>query len=93
MVCTCSVNTRFAQGLERWEGSREPFTAMQSLSMLPSTDLKAVDDALLRSLTYRHSRCLLVVGQLTSPADVAAAAAIAEALGWPVATDVLSGAW
>ena len=36
-------------------------------------------------------RGLLVVGELTQPADVVAAAQLARTLGWPVAADVLSG--
>ena len=38
-------------------------------------------------------RGLLVVGQLTTPQDCMAALRIAQALGWPVAADVLSGAF
>lgn len=61
----------------------------------PMTDMGtswSLDTSLLQRLTSSRTRGLLVVGQLMSPADVAAAAAIAEALGWPVAADVLSGA-
>lgn len=51
----------------------------------------ALNPALLHQLTSPATRGLLVVGQLTNPADVAAAAAVADALGWPVVADALSG--
>ena len=37
-------------------------------------------------------RGLLVVGQLATPQDCVAALRVAQALGWPVVADVLSGA-
>jgi len=36
-------------------------------------------------------RGLLVLGELPTPADAAAALRVAAALGWPIAADVLSG--
>ena len=39
----------------------------------------------------RARRGLLVVGEQSDPGEVVAAARLAEALGWPVAADVLSG--
>jgi 2-succinyl-5-enolpyruvyl-6-hydroxy-3-cyclohexene-1-carboxylate synthase len=36
-------------------------------------------------------RGLLVIGELPTPEDVAAASQLAQLLGWPVAADVLSG--
>lgn len=37
------------------------------------------------------ARGLLVLGELSSPEDIAGAGRLASALGWPVVTDVLSG--
>lgn len=56
-------------------------------------DLGAADasTAELLSCLAHAQRGLLVVGQMASPEDSVSALKIADALGWPVAADVLSG--
>lgn len=93
------------QGLEQWEASGLPYTTPvaapasqhQPSQLLPhqgQQSMWAGADAgtsdLVRCLLGAR-RGLLVVAQLTQPQDCVAALRIAEALGWPVVADVLSG--
>ena len=91
------------QGLERWERSGKPFTALVPISTPSFTPLgptshspslhasHAGESELLRILAGAQ-RGLIVVAQMARPEDCVAALKIARALGWPVAADVLSGA-
>jgi isochorismate synthase/2-succinyl-5-enolpyruvyl-6-hydroxy-3-cyclohexene-1-carboxylate synthase/2-succinyl-6-hydroxy-2,4-cyclohexadiene-1-carboxylate synthase/O-succinylbenzoate synthase len=92
------------QGLEQWEASSLPYTTpvaasqQQPSQYLPhqgQQSLWAGADAGTSGLVeclLGAKRGLLVVAQLTQPQDCVAALRIAEALGWPVAADILSGA-
>ncbi|GAB4817906.1 hypothetical protein N2152v2_004952 [Parachlorella kessleri] len=63
-----------------------PAAALQSPAAAVPPAAAAALNAVLRA-----QRGLLVVGELTHPEDVVAAAQLARALQWPVAADVLSG--
>ncbi|KAK9837268.1 hypothetical protein WJX81_002656 [Elliptochloris bilobata] len=83
-------------GTERWEASRRPFTAHAALPAAAwgsmgngATFGGELGEALACLASAR--RGLLVLGELPSAADAAAALRVARALGWPVAADVLSG--
>ena len=92
----------YSQGLERWEGSGQPFTAPvsapqaifgpplapQNLPGFSSSDAAVTE---LLSVLAGAQRGLLVVAQMGHPEDCLAALKIARSLGWPVVADVLSG--
>ena len=77
------------QGLERWEPSSSPYT--QGHMQLGSGDRTHSPAAYMQALLTAQ-RGLLVVGELPRAEDAVAALRIANALGWPVVCDVLSGA-
>jgi hypothetical protein len=96
------------QGLERWQASSAPFTshvaagaasappAARSGGRPASLVQPAAADAAtaeMLSVIAGARRGLLVVGRMASVEDCVAALKIAEALQWPVAADVLSGAY
>lgn len=85
-----------AAALQPWAESTEPFTA--HIPFLPgappgaaaaATLPPAMASAVQQMLAAR--RGLVLCGELRLPADRQAARSIAEALGWPIAADVLSG--
>ncbi len=80
------------QGLDRWAESGEPYTTGTVLFPEAASPWN-IHPALLQRLVGANTRGLLVVGQLGRGEDVAAAVAIASALQWPVAADVLSGVY
>lgn len=79
----------FAQGLQHWQASSLPFTSNHAAAA--TGDAGAALDSHLLALIAGAQRGLLVVGELASHADALAAGNTARTLGWPVATDVLSG--
>lgn len=81
----CSV----LQGLQHWQASSLPFTSNHAAAA--TGDAGAALDSHLLALIAGAQRGLLVVGELASHADALAAGNTARTLGWPVATDVLSG--
>ena len=80
------------QGLAAWEQSYQPFT--QPLAGRLSTGSRRIDSSLMDLLEHlrSQSRGLIVVGEQLDPTESVAAVQIAEALGWPLAADSLSGA-
>jgi len=64
--------------------SHFPVPAVWSQNVLPTRQVCARACA-------GASRGLVVVGELSDPADVVSAAHVAASLGWPVAADILSG--
>jgi len=79
------------QGLERWEGSGLPYTshALPVPGYTLSSGAYAASPFM--SCIAAARRGIIIVGQMTCAEDAAAALKIAEALGWPLVADVLSG--
>lgn len=85
-----------AAALQAWAESTEPFTS--HVPFVPGSPPGAAAAAALpppSAAAVRRmlaaQRGLVLCGELRSPADRQAARSIAEALGWPIAADVLSG--
>ena len=72
---------------ERWRAGDRPLTAYAR----PGGDPAAAAVAAVAAALREARRGLLLVGQLPTAADRAAAARLAGRLGWPVAADVRSG--
>jgi isochorismate synthase/2-succinyl-5-enolpyruvyl-6-hydroxy-3-cyclohexene-1-carboxylate synthase/2-succinyl-6-hydroxy-2,4-cyclohexadiene-1-carboxylate synthase/O-succinylbenzoate synthase len=82
---------RCLQGLEHWETSGRPFTTHVTA---PESSASGEQSAAMVEAVHavlRAKRGLILVAELPHPADAAAAVTLAQALGWPVVTDVLSG--
>ncbi|KAL1521490.1 hypothetical protein AB1Y20_021152 [Prymnesium parvum] len=76
--------------MRAWLSSRQPFTAyLQPYALAPS--LPDAQLLPLLELLRAAARGIVVVGCLTSEAQRLAAAALAAALRWPMATEVCSG--
>jgi hypothetical protein len=95
--CECrreAPHPQTRQGTERWEASRQPFTAHAAPPAGAPASASACGGALQDAVETlaRARRGLLVLGELPGAADAAAALRVGAALGWPVAADVLSGA-
>ena len=86
-----NLPTLCMQGLATWEQSYKPFT--RPLAVRLSTGSRRTDSSLGDLLEHlrSQSRGLIVVGEQLDPAESVAAVQIAEALGWPLAADSLSG--
>lgn len=73
--------------LQDWLANNTPYTQYPPLQMQPpSAWLETVATQL-----QRAQRGLLLIGRLKTPAEQAAAQALAESLNWPVYADLLSG--
>ncbi len=79
------------QGLERWEGSDLPYTSHALPAPAQAFHGSAYSGTPFMGCIAAARRGVIVVGQLTRPEQAAAALKIAEALGWPLVADVLSG--
>lgn len=70
-----------------------PFTQHHTFAALNAQPLAPTfEDGMLMHVLSGAKRGLLLVGELMSHEEAAAAAGVAQLLGWPVASDVLSGA-
>ncbi|MEW5311202.1 MAG: hypothetical protein WDW38_002937 [Sanguina aurantia] len=83
----CRLDPRQALG----GGSSGGSTAAAAAAAAALQPAPSVECAELRALLAGTQRGLLVVGELTDPRDVVVVMQVAVSLGWPVATDVLSG--
>ena len=79
------------QGLERWETSDLPYTSHALPPSAQAFHSSACSGAPFMGCIAAAKRGLIIIGQMARAEDAAAALKIAEALGWPVAADVLSG--
>ena len=70
-----------------WRDGDNPYTRYQSAPARPEPELLAE----VATLVAHRPRGLLVAGRLTDATERAAAADLAEALGWPFLPDVTSG--
>ena len=91
LCVNCDALLKLLQGMHRWERCSAPFT--QSIAGVNTGSTQAGSPAMLDLLSTLGSaqRGLLIVAELTTPADVVAALSIAKTLGWPVVADALSG--
>ena len=74
-------------GLQRWASSDAPYTRYETPSRVAPDDVRAFAERL-RAV----ERGLVVAGRLATRAEGAAAARLAEALGWPLLPDIGSQA-
>lgn len=87
---TC-LYTCVLQGMHQWERLSSPFT--QPVTAAHPSHMR--DDApgltQLLSTLGAAQRGLVVVAELTTAEDVAAALTVSKSLGWPIVADALSG--
>ncbi|KAK9805814.1 hypothetical protein WJX73_002942 [Symbiochloris irregularis] len=89
-------STSVLQGLESWQQSALPFTqhmtaSFNSTSLMTHQAYPAAPQGGFWESLRGAQRGLIVVGEMMSQQEAAAAAAVCRTLQWPVATDVLSG--
>ncbi len=77
----------YLEPVRAWVDADHPYTRHTSAPARPEPELLA-DVA---ELVTRRPRGLVVAGRLAGPAECAAVAGLAEALGWPLLPDVTSG--
>lgn len=83
-----------AAALQTWASTTEPFTAhipFAPHAALPAAAALPPAMAGVVQQLRAARRGLVLCGELRSPADRQAARSVAEALGWPIAADMLSG--
>lgn len=79
------------QGMHQWERLSSPFT--QPVTAAHPVHMRADAPGLTQLLSTLGDaqRGLIVVAELTTAEDVAAALIVSTTLGWPIVADALSG--
>lgn len=91
VVLEWHTSTKMLQALERWEQSDAPYTSHALPAPGQSMPGSPYAAAPFMTCIAAARRGIIVVGQMTHAEDAAAALKIAQALGWPLVADVLSG--